>query len=266
MLAVLRERALELLPDSEPLRARHAAHYLELAERSEPRLKGPDQAAWGERLQREHDNLRAALGHAEPLVALRIAAALGFFWYTHGYSAEGVAHLEHTLAAAAGAPPLLRARALQALGILRFQRADERAEATFGEALAMFRAAGDEERIPVALNSLGIMARERGDLAGARRALEEAADRYRARDDRHRLADVLSNLAFVAVDQDRLDDAATLFAESIALDRAFDNQWGVAQNRSGEALLALARGAPEAAAELLAEAVHVLRPLGDRLS
>jgi predicted ATPase/DNA-binding SARP family transcriptional activator len=266
MLAVLRERALELLPDSEPLRARHAAHYLEVAERSEPALKGPDQAAWGERLRREHDNLRAALGHAEPLVALRIAAALGFFWYTHGYSAEGLTHLERTLAAAGGAPPLLRGRALQALGILRSQRGDVRAEATFGEALVMFRAAGDPERIPVALNSLGIMARERGDTAGARSAFEEAAARYRARDDRHRLADVLSNLAFVAVDQDRLDDAAALFAESIVLDRAFDNGWGVAQNRSGQAMVELARGAHQAAAELLAEAVETLRPLGDRLS
>jgi predicted ATPase len=266
MLAVLSERALELTPDPEPLRARHAAHYLDVAERSEPGLKGPEQAAWGERLQREHDNMRAALAHAEPLGALRIAGALGFFWYRHGYSAEGIGHLERTLAAANGAPPLLRGRALQALGILRSQRGDERAEATFEEALAMFRAAGDQERIPVALNSLGVMARERGDMAGARTAFEEAVILYRARDDRQRLADVLSNLAFVAVDQDRLDDAATLFEESIALDRAFDNHWGVAQNRSGQAMLALARGAPDAAAELLAEAVDGLRPLSDRLS
>src|SRR4051794_6794787 len=131
MLEVLRERALELLPVSAPVRARHAAHYLELAERSEQALKGPDQAAWGERVEREHDNLRAALGHAEPPEALRIAAALGFFWYTHGHSAEGINHLERTLAAAGGAPPLLRGRALQALGILRSQRGEERAEATF---------------------------------------------------------------------------------------------------------------------------------------
>lgn len=267
MLEVLRERALELLDPASPVRDRHAAHYLELAELSEPALKGPDQAAWGERVEREHDNLRAALAHAEPLVALRIAAALGFFWYTHGYSAEGIVHLERTLAAApADAPSLLRGRALHALGILRSLRGDPRAEATFHEGLQMFRRAGDRARVAVALNSLGAMARERGDLAGSRTAFEEAIDAYRELDDRQRLADTLSNLGIVAVDQDRLDEAAALFEESLALDRAFDNQWGIAQTLTGQAALALARGAADEATALLARAIDVLRPLDDRPS
>ncbi len=266
MLETLRERALELLDASAPVRARHATYYLELAERSEPALKGSDQAAWGERVEREHDNLRAALRHAEPFTALRTAAALGFFWYTHGHSREGAAQLERTLAAAADAPPLLRGRALQALGILRSQRGDERAEPTFRDGLAMFRAAGDQARVAVALTSLGVMARDRGDAAGARAAFAEAILAFRSLDDRHRLADSLSNLAFVALDEERIDEAAALFGESIALDRAFDNQWGIAHNLSGQALLALARGAPDTAAALLAEAVEALRALGDRLS
>ncbi|HEX8751891.1 MAG TPA: BTAD domain-containing putative transcriptional regulator [Solirubrobacterales bacterium] len=266
MLEVLRERALELLDPSSPVRDRHAAHYLELAERSEPGLKGPDQETWGERVERELDNLRAALGHAEPLPALRIAAALGFFWYTHGYSAEGSSRLERALAAAPEAPPLLRGRALQALGILRAQRGDERAEATFREALEMFRLAGDRTKVPVALNSLAIMARERGDSAAARAAFEEAADLYRSLDDRHRLADALSNLGVVAVDQGRLEEAEALFAEAIELDRAFDNRWGVGQTLSGQALLTLARGLPEEAGALLAEAVEAMRRLDDRPS
>jgi predicted ATPase len=266
MLETLRERALELLDPASPVRARHAAHYLELAERSEPALKGPEQSAWGERLEREHDNLRAALRHAEPVAALRIAAALGFFWYMHGHSAEGAGQLERALAAAGEVPPQLRGRALQALGILRSQRGDERAEATFREALAMFRAAGDRARVPVALNSLGAVAFDRGDMPAARAAFEEAIDSYRALGDEHRLADAISNLAFVAIDQGRLEEAAALFAESLALDRAFDNHWGVAQNLSGQAALALARGAPDEAAALLADAVDALRALGDRPS
>ena len=120
----------------------------------------------------------------------------------------------------ATAPPLLRGRALQALGILRSQRGDERAEATFRDGLAMFRAAGDRTRV-----------RRRAQLAGghgprSRRRRPARAPRsrrrptlYRSLDDRHRLADSLSNLAVVALDQEQLEEAATLFAESIALDR-----------------------------------------------
>jgi predicted ATPase/DNA-binding SARP family transcriptional activator len=266
MLEVLRERALELLDPADPVRARHAAHFLELAEASETALKGPEQAAWRERVEGEHDNLRAALAAADPATALRIAAALGFFWYTHGDSAEGIVHLERALAHAPDAPPLLRGRALQALGILRAQRGHPQAEATFREALEMFRAAGDRARIGVALNSLAIIARDRGDSAGARAAFEEAIAAYRSLGDRRRLADTLSNLGVVSVDEERLEEAAALFEESIALDRRFDNQWGIAQTLSGQAALALARGDPGHAEALLSEAVELLGHLDDRPS
>jgi hypothetical protein len=176
----------------------------------------------------------------------------------------GPVSLKGRRAAARDSPPLLRGRALQALGILYSQRGDDRAEATFREALTMFRAAGDKARAAVALNSLRALARDRLETASARVAFEEAIDVYRSLDDRHRLADSLSNLAIVALDQERLDEAA-LFAESIALDRAFDNHWGVAHNLGGQAALALARGAPDTAAALVAEAVEMTRPLGDRL-
>jgi len=266
MLEVLRERALELLGPGTPVRARHAAHYLELAERSEPELKGPDQAVWRERLQRDHDNLRAALTYAGPITALRIAAALGFFWYTHGDTAEGMVHLERSLAAAAGAPALLRGRALHALGIMRAQRGDERAEATFREELEMFRVAGDRTRIAMALNSLGIVARERGDSAGARAAFEEAIGLHRSLGDLRRVADALSNLGVVAVDEGRLDEAEALFEESSTLDRRFDNQWGMAQTICGQAALALARGRADESAALLSDAVEVFDRLDDRPS
>jgi tetratricopeptide (TPR) repeat protein len=266
MLEPLRERALELLDPATPARGRHVDHFLDLAERSEAALKGPEQVEWGERMEREHDNLRAALAAAAPPQALRIAAALGFFWYTHGYTAEGAVQLERALAADPDAPPLLRGRALQALGIARAQRGDERAEATFADALEMFREAGDRVRIAVALNSLAIMARERGDIAAARAAFEETIAVYRSLDERHRLSDALSNLAVVAVDQDSLEEAAALFEESLALDREFDNRWGIAQNLAGQAGLALAHRDPDRATALLAEAIDVQRELEDRPS
>src|SRR5262249_21695328 len=59
VLETLREFASEQLEASgerEATQARHAAHYLALAERAGPALEGPEQGTWFGRLEREHDN------------------------------------------------------------------------------------------------------------------------------------------------------------------------------------------------------------------
>ena len=261
MLETLRERALELLGASAPVRARHAAHYLELAERSEPALKGPDQAAWGERVEREHDNLRAALRHAEPLAALRIAAALGFFWYTHGHSAEGAAQLERALAAAArraaaaarAGPPGARDPALPARR--RARRGD-----LPGGAGDVPRRGRPDARSPSRSTRSGCMARERGDAAGARAAFEEASDALplaRRSPPARRLA-LQPGLRGARPGAARRGRGAVRARASPSTARS-TTDWGVAQNLSGQGALALARGAPGEAAALLAEAVEALR-------
>ena len=65
MLATIREFALEHLEatgEAEALRDRHAAYFLEVAERAGPELSGSEQAVWLDRLEVDHDNFRAALG------------------------------------------------------------------------------------------------------------------------------------------------------------------------------------------------------------
>src|SRR6266576_2396220 len=64
MLETIREYGLEVLASAgemESTRQAHAAYYLRLSEDAELELGGPQQGAWLERLEREHDNLRAAL-------------------------------------------------------------------------------------------------------------------------------------------------------------------------------------------------------------
>src|SRR5207249_2151550 len=103
MLETIREYALERLAESgeaEEASRRHALYYLDLAERAEPELRGPRQAAWLERLESERGNLRAALRWAKTEgaveVGLRIAGALGWFWFRRGMS-EGRAWLDEML-------------------------------------------------------------------------------------------------------------------------------------------------------------------------
>src|SRR5439155_25608839 len=68
LLETIRHYALERLEktgEGNSVRRRHRAFYLALAEEAEPLLAGAQQAAWLERLETEHDNLRAALGDCE---------------------------------------------------------------------------------------------------------------------------------------------------------------------------------------------------------
>src|SRR5437762_12915767 len=113
MLATIREYGMEVLGCSGGtvnIRQAHAEYYLRLAEQAELELGGPQQAAWLERLEREHDNLRAALswsleqaGDEEAgqrrEIALRFGGALEKFWEVHGYWSEGRTLLERALAA-----------------------------------------------------------------------------------------------------------------------------------------------------------------------
>src|SRR5579871_915705 len=86
------ERA-EAAGEAAALRRAHAAYFLALAEGAEPALKGAEQAVWLERLEREHDNLRAALRwaveSAEGEMGLRLGGALWRFWYVRGHLSEG---------------------------------------------------------------------------------------------------------------------------------------------------------------------------------
>ena len=97
MLETIRKYGLEALAASgelERTRRAHAVYYLALSEQAEMEHGGPQQAAWLEQLEREHDNLRAALSWSlEPAedeeggqhreIALRLAGALWMFWWVH---------------------------------------------------------------------------------------------------------------------------------------------------------------------------------------
>ena len=106
MLETIREYAMEGLNasgESEAVRHRHAGYYLAQAEAASEKLDGPEQSIWLDRLESEHDNLRAALEWAlqsgELEAALQLAADLYRFWYVRGYWSEGRDWLKRALAA-----------------------------------------------------------------------------------------------------------------------------------------------------------------------
>jgi predicted ATPase len=93
MLETIREYAQERFEESEEVSRLHAEYFVALAEKAEPVLWGVEDAAWFQRLETEHGNLRAALswslGGADVELGLRLAGALGEFWYARGTTKTG---------------------------------------------------------------------------------------------------------------------------------------------------------------------------------
>ena len=119
MLETIREYALEQLAasgEAEVLRRQHAAYYLALAEGGGGTARTSERE-WLDRLESEHDNLRAALqwmlDQGETALGIRLAGALGHFWSLRGYVSEGRMWLRRALAGN-DAVTADRARALHA--------------------------------------------------------------------------------------------------------------------------------------------------------
>ncbi len=232
MLETVREYALERLDESaeaDAIRRRHVMYFLRLAESADPELVGSEQSAWFARLEREHDNLRAAVGwsesrgYAEP--ALRLGVALWWFWAVHGHLSEGRRTLAGLLARfqprdASSRHVSARARALQAAGYLAgFQNDYAAARELHEESLRVFRGLGDTAGVESALDALGQVAALQGDHQAARELIEEALALARERGDLGAVAAVLANLAHVAHQQGDFAIARVLIEEAVAVKR-----------------------------------------------
>ena len=211
------------------VRGTHAAYYAWLAEEAGRRLTGHEQRIWLERLEREHDNVRAALAWArdsgENAMGLRLAAALWRFWYTHGYLTEGRHWLSFWLERSASAQQTgdgtARAKALLGAATLASIQDDQRtALALAEESLALSRKLGDGNGVAGALNALGLMALQRGDVERAAALFEEGLEVSRATQDPWAIARALNSLGQSAYVQASYERAALLFEEALALMRS----------------------------------------------
>jgi predicted ATPase/class 3 adenylate cyclase len=272
LLTTIREYAREQLRaagEEEEFVHRHALEFARLAEEADEGLHSPDQVFWLERLETEHDNLRAALDSSldarDSETALRLGAALGWFWYVHGHAVEGCRRLTEVLARTQDAPEDLRARPMYALGVLREVRGDyEPAAELIERSLRIFRELGDTGRTAAALNSLGVIKRGLGDLASARSLLEESTTLRRSLGDETRMASALSNLGLVALEQGDVATAEARFAECLALDRAHGNEWGIATDLENLTAVALEKQDLDRAGALVREMIEAIRKVGDK--
>src|SRR5918994_1232924 len=240
MLETIHEYAREKLEasgEAEEVRRLHAEFFLSLAEEAEPELIGPDQLACLERLEAEHDNMRAALSWSlerEPATAFRLAGMLARFWEIRSYFSEGSRWLEAALRLS-GRPntitePATRAKLLSEAGTFAYYRAEfDHATALHGEALELYRELGDDSGVAFALMCLGAQYGEKGDHERGAPFFEEALALSRRIGDRRNIVMTLQNLADVERQRGNYERAKTLGMESMALAHDMEDKWQLAR-------------------------------------
>jgi predicted ATPase/DNA-binding XRE family transcriptional regulator len=272
MLDTIREYGAERLVaagEVDAIRRRHSTYYVDLAEQAEPALQDRDQRVWYPRLEREDDNLRAALewlleaGEAE--LALRLAGAVWRFWQRHGDIREGRRWLEEGLAKGGHVPAPIRAKALWGAGWLAYYQGDyARCRELGAEHLAIARAWGDALSTRNALTGLGMAALAEGEHAEAVRALQEALDACLPLGNTWHCATSFLNLGNATMVAGDVARAASLYTEALARYRARGDEVFTARARQHLGFVPLLRGEYIQAGELFAQSLRAFRDLGEQ--
>ncbi len=249
MLETIREFALEQLrasAEAAAVQRRHAAFFLGLADEAQPHLFAPGREVWFARLERDDDNLRAALAWATTGVeqdpptsdvletSLRVAVVLTWYWYARGRLQEGRSWLERLLTQGA----IIKGEA--ALGLAHHglswlalaQGNIETAAAQAEQSVALFRGQGaaHTSELAQALMVLGMVRLSQGAAEAARPLLEEGLALSRELDDATMSdtfrAYVLFHLGRVAQAMGDLAGARACYEQTLALYReSGDNLW-----------------------------------------
>ena len=272
MLATIREYATERLEasgEAGEVRWRHAEHFLALAEEAEPNLRR-DSREWVDRLEREHDNLRAAHDYLEASdhndLALRLAGAVWRFWYLKSHLSEGRRRLEVALRADTR-PTAARAKALNGLAVMALNLGDPMtAEKLADEALVLHRRLGDAWGAAYSAFMVGNAIAEQGEAARAQPLLAESVRVFRELGDEHYALIASSNLAWVTGDAGDPASERTLHEDNLRRARELDDARIQAQSLAQLAMFARDDGRLEDARSMLRAALRIDHDHGDVLA
>lgn len=279
LLETVRQYAHDRLRESgtvEATRRRHLNFFLQLAERATIEISGPGQILWLERLEQEHDNMRAALAGARQdtaqhlvesaLLGLRMGTALQPFWRVRGYWSEGREQLRLLLSSVGAQQPTSeRAGALMAAGVLATCQADtDAAGASYQESLTIRREIGDRHGVAGSLAGLGNVAYRRGDYISAHALYEESLSHFREFNDQRGIYSSLIALGNVTFRQGDVSATRAFYEESLALQREIGDRRGIALSLNNLGLLAYNQKDYKAAQDLDEESLALFRELGDK--
>ncbi len=269
MLETIREYAAERLEaygEADGLRQRHAQHFLALAEEAEPNLRGYSRE-WLDRLEREHDNLRAALDRfgasGESELALRLAGAVSRFWDEKGHLTEGRRRLESALRTD-NRPTAARAKALNGAADMAVSLGDAttatlRAE----EGLALHRTLGDAWGTAESGFLLGLAVADEDDFVRARQLFDESARQFRELGDQQYALVATRMLAWMCYRLGDRERGRALHEDNLRRARALANEHIEASTLGALAMIAVDQGRVDDAISMLKESHRIHRDLGD---
>ena len=271
MLETVREYAAERLEESgelKRLRRRHASYFLKLAEEEERASQGPLQRAWLDRLETEHDNLRAALAwslspQGDTEMGLQLTGALSHFWYIREHHTEARMWLQKALERGSDATAA-RAKVLVGAGRLAwFQGELARANTLLEESLALYQELGDEAGAAFALLVLGRTAVSQGNRRRGEALVEDSLALFRQQGNRWGIARSLIVLGDGALFEGDVDRAAAKFQKSLEISQDLEDAEGIALSLLYLGRAAYILGDHARSYTLLEESLVVFKDSGD---
>jgi predicted ATPase/DNA-binding CsgD family transcriptional regulator len=274
LLEPIRQYALEKLEERgevEDTKLAHARYFLALAEEAEPELLGPRETQWYNRLEEEHDNMRAALSWslegADPELGLRLAGAIWWFWQRHGHLSEGLRWLDEGLARGGRASAIARVKALGGIGWLAYGQADldrMKESATEGLRLSIEARLGSHHRA-LFLEVLGEVSWLEGDYERATKLAEGSVNLSREANDLGVLANSLIELGNASVWRvGGQEQARAFYEEALAISRELGSASILRSCVNGLGLSYLLQRDIGRAAPLFEESAALCREAGDR--
>ena len=298
-----RER-LEASGEAEKMRRRHAVYFVELAERAEPELRLARYDHWCQLFELELDNIRAALEWTlragDVTLGVRLAAALGLFWYGKGHHVEGIRWTEQLLGRLDEAPAIYQPKFLVSAGHMAWMVDLHAAQHLFAKALDISRDSGDklqvawaltfkaytmmqepEAAMPIAeeglalfrelkhqpgvaqaLNIIGEIARLSGDAGRARHVYEECLAVCRQTGEARRICYMCNNLAYIAQHEGNRARAMELARQALELARDRKDKSDMASSLAILAGSIGMTGQPQRSARLLGTVGAALERMG----
>jgi len=274
MLETIRDYALEQLTqgqEADILRERHACYYVQFAEQADSELRGPRQLIWFDRLEHEHENIRAALTwslqNGVPELGFRLVGALYWFWITNGHVREGHHWCNALLPHLDTVAPAMQAKAVVGVASLAWYLGQaEHMVALLEKSADLSRRAGNARDTALAWNLLGVLAAYRGEHEPAAEWHGQSLALMRESGDSWGAAVSLGTQGVSAFNLQQFDQAETCLTDALAIFRELGDLWSPMYASTYLGLTLVQQSKYQLAEQVLLDGLRFIRVVGIRFS